>query len=37
MKKFIAISAVAAMVSAGFASDADIKAELEALKKRYKL
>ena len=33
MKKFIAISAVAAMVSAGFASDADIKAELEALKK----
>jgi len=33
MKKFIAISAIAAVVSAGFASEADLKAELESLKK----
>ena len=33
MKKIIAISAIAAMATMGFASDADIKAELEALKK----
>jgi len=33
MKKFIAISAIAAMATMGFASEADIKAELEALKK----
>ncbi|WP_281951713.1 DUF3373 family protein [Nitrosophilus kaiyonis] len=33
MKKFIAISAIAAIATMGFASEADIKAELEALKK----
>lgn len=33
MRKFIAISAIAAMATVGFASDADIRAELEALKK----
>ena len=33
MKKIIAISAIAAMATMGFASDADIRAELEALKK----
>lgn len=33
MKKFIAISAIAAMATMSFASEADLKAELEALKK----
>ncbi|WP_200762899.1 DUF3373 family protein [Nitrosophilus alvini] len=33
MKKFIALSAIAAVVTTGFASEADIKAELEQLKK----
>ncbi|HIE35213.1 MAG TPA: DUF3373 family protein, partial [Campylobacterales bacterium] len=33
MRKFIAISAIVAMTTVGFASDADIRAELEALKK----